>query len=102
VSADRSFAAILQELAAAGVANDGPRFAALFTETGTYTDDFFGLFRGRAEIAAMLQRFHENYRWVFHDAVSDGALGYASFRPSFLSKMHGYEGKPVLNALSGS
>jgi hypothetical protein len=94
-----SFAALLDELAAACVANDGARFAGLFTEDGTYEDDFFGLFRGRAEIAAMLQRFHdtgENYRWAFHDPVSDGRLGYASFRFSFRSKMPGYEGKPVL------
>jgi limonene-1,2-epoxide hydrolase len=95
----RMFAALLDEFAAAGVANDGARFAGLFTETGTYKDDFFGLFRGRAEIAAMLQRFHdtgEDYRWEFHDAIRDGALGYAWFRFSFRSKMPGYEGKPVL------
>jgi hypothetical protein len=93
------FIGLLQELAAAGVANDGPRFAALFTETGTYTDDFFGLFRGRAEIAAMLQRFHDtgaDYRWEFDGAISDGTRGYAWFRFSFASKMPGCEGKPVL------
>src|SRR5580704_9802347 len=93
------FSALLTELAAAGVANDGARFAALFTEHGTYKDDFFGLFRGRTEIVAMLQRFHdtgEDYRWDFHDLVTDGTLGYATFRFSFASKMPGYEGKPVL------
>ena len=94
-----AFAELLDELAAAGCANDGARFTALFTADGTYKDDFFGLYRGRAEIAAMLQRFHdtgENYRWEFHDPVSDGALGYATFRFSFTSKMPGCEGKPVL------
>jgi limonene-1,2-epoxide hydrolase len=94
-----AFAALLDAFAAAGVANDGERFTALFTKDGTYQDDFFGLYRGRAEIAAMLQRFHdtgEDYRWEFHDVVSDGPLGYASFRFSFASKMPGYEGKPVL------
>jgi hypothetical protein len=93
------FSALLAELAAAGVVNDGARFSALFTEKGTYDDNFFGLHRGRAEIAAMLQRFHdtgESYRWEFHDPICDGALGYASFRFSFSSKMPGYEGKPVL------
>jgi hypothetical protein len=93
------FRAVLDELAAAGVANDGARFAGLFTEDGTYDDDFFGLYRGRAQIAAMLRRFHEtgqNYRWDFYDLVTDGKLGYASFRFSFASKMPGYEGKPVL------
>jgi limonene-1,2-epoxide hydrolase len=94
-----AFAALLDEFAAAGCANDGARFTALFTETGTYKDDFFGLYRGRAEIAAMLQRFHDtgaDYRWNFHDLVTDGALGYATFRFSFASKMPGCEGKPVL------
>jgi limonene-1,2-epoxide hydrolase len=92
-------ASLLAELAAACVANDGARFAALFTEDGTYEDDFFGLYRGREAIAAMLRRFHdtgENYRWDFHDPVTDGVLGYTSFRFSFASKMPGYEGKPVL------
>jgi limonene-1,2-epoxide hydrolase len=94
-----AFAAMLDQFAAAGCANDGVRFAGLFTESGTYEDDFFGLFRGRAEIAQMLQRFHdtgENYRWDFHDLVTDGRLGYATFRFSFASKMPGCEGKPVL------
>jgi hypothetical protein len=94
-----AFAAMLDQFAAAGCANDGVRFAGLFTESGTYEDDFFGLFRGRAEIAQMLQRFHdtgENYRWDFHDLVTDGTLGYATFRFSFASTMPGYEGKPVL------
>ena len=94
-----SFRATLDEFAAAGCANDAARFTALFTENGTYQDDFFGLYRGRAEIAAMLQRFHdtgEDYRWEFHDLVSNGMLGYATFRFSFRSKMPGHEGKPVL------
>jgi hypothetical protein len=78
----QAFTALLKDFAAAGIANDGARFAALFTETGTYTDDFFGLYRGPVEIAAMLQRFHdtgENYRWEFHDPICDGTLGYAWF-----------------------
>ena len=94
-----SFATILGKFAAAGCANDGGRFTALFTENGTYKDDFFGLYRGRAEIAAMLQRFHDtgmDYRWDFDGLVTDGSLGYATFRFSFASKMPGYEGKPVL------
>ena len=97
----QTFAGLLETFTQSGVVNDGARFAALFTETGTYADDFFGLFRGRAEIAAMLQRFHDtgaDYRWDFCDLVTDGTLGYATFRFSFCSKMQGYEGKPVLIA----
>lgn len=93
------FAALMEDFTAAGCANDGARFAGLFTEDGTYDDDFFGLFRGRAEIAAMLQRFHDtgdDYRWDFRDLVTDGTLGYATFRFSFRSKMPHHEGKPVL------
>lgn len=93
------FAALLRQFAAAAVANDGARFTALFTEDATYDDNFFGLCRGRAEIAAMLQLFHdtaEDYRWEFADPVSDGTLGYAWFRVSFASKMPGCEGRPVL------
>jgi len=93
------FAALLDQFTTAGCANDGARFSGLFTEDGTYEDDFFGLFRGRAEIAGMLRRFHdtgENYRWDFGDLVTDGVIGYATFRFSFVSKMPGYEGKPVL------
>lgn len=95
----KAFAALLDDFTEAGCANDGGRFAGLFAEHGAYQDDFFGLFRGRAEIAAMLQRFHdtgEDYRWDFRDLVSDGAVGYATFRFSFRSKMPGYEGRPVL------
>jgi limonene-1,2-epoxide hydrolase len=94
-----AFTALLDQFTAAGCADDGARFAELFTENGRYEDDFFGLFRGRAEIAQMLQRFHdtgEDYRWDFRDLVTDGAIGYATFRFSFRSKMPGYEGKPVL------
>jgi hypothetical protein len=95
----KTFAVLLDKFTAAGCANDGAAFAGLFTETGTYDDDFFGLYRGRAAIAQMLQRFHdtgEDYRWDFRDLVTDGALGYATFRFSFRSKMPGYEGRPVL------
>jgi limonene-1,2-epoxide hydrolase len=95
----RDFPALLEQFTAAGIANEGARFAALFTETATYDDNFFGLHRGRAEIGAMLQRFHdtgENYRWEFQEPVTDGALGYAWFRFSFASKMPGHEGKQVL------
>jgi limonene-1,2-epoxide hydrolase len=94
-----AFAALLDKFTTAGCANDGAAFAGLFTKTGSYKDDFFGLFHGRAEIVQMLQRFHdtgEDYRWDFRDLVTDGAIGYATFRFSFRSKMPGCEGKPVL------
>jgi len=99
MTAATEFQTILGKFTAAGIANDGGRFAALFTESATYDDNFFGQHRGRAAIAAMLQRFHdtgESYRWEFDEPVFDGALGYAWFRFSFASKMPGCEGRPVL------
>ena len=92
------FTTLLSEFAAAGIANDGARFTALFTDEGTYDDLFFGLHRGRAQIAAMLQRFHDtgrDYRWEFVEPVSDGQLGYARFRFSYASRLPGCEDRPV-------
>jgi hypothetical protein len=98
MSATAAFAALLTRFTAAGVANDGARFAALFTEDGVYDDLFFGLHRGRAAIAAMLQRFHDtgrDYRWEFVEPLCDGETGYARFRFSYASQLSGHEGNPV-------
>ena len=73
--ANRSFADLLTSFTEAIVANDGAGLGALFAEDGVYADEFFGAHRGRAAIAAMLQRFHDtgsDYRWDFFDPVSDG------------------------------
>jgi hypothetical protein len=46
----------------------------------------------------MLQRFHDtgrDYRWEFVEPLSDGTLGYARFRFSFVSRLPGCEGRPV-------
>lgn len=98
--ADPQFRALLDAFAAAAVAGDGKRFAALFTEDGCYHDVFYGTFRGRAAIADMIEnRFHrdaENFRWDLHDPVCDGALGYARYVFSYDSKLAGSEGKRAL------
>jgi len=57
--ANRSFADLLAAFTQAIVANDGAGLGALFAEGGIYADEFFGAHRGRAAIAAMLQRFHD-------------------------------------------
>ena len=96
---NRSFADLLAAFTAAIVANDGPGLGALFTEEGVYADEFFGAHRGRAAIAAMLQRFHDtgsNYRWDFFEPVSDGATGYARFRFSYRSVLPESAGRPVM------
>ena len=62
-------------------------------------DEFFGAHRGRAAIAAMLQRFHDtgsDYRWDFLDPVSDGSTGYARFRFSYRSTLPESAGRPVM------
>src|SRR5205823_10691094 len=92
------FPKLLENFAAAVVANDGAALGALFTPEGTYVDEFFGAHRGRDAIAAMLQRFHDtggDYRWDFFDPVYDGATGYARFRFSYVSRLPECEGRPV-------
>ncbi len=96
---NRSFADLLTSFTEAIVANDGVGLGALFTEDGVYADEFFGVHRGRAAIAAMLWRFHDtgsDYRWDFFDPVSDGKIGYARFRFSYRSRLPESAGRPVM------
>ena len=84
-----SFQVILDRFAAAVGAHDSPGLAALFAENGCYDDYFFGEHHGRAEIAAMLDRFHvggEQFCWQFVDPVFADGLGYASYCFSYLSR----------------
>jgi len=97
--ANRSFADLLAAFTQAIVANDGAGLGALFAEGGIYADEFFGAHRGRAAIAAMLQRFHDtgsDYRWDFFGPVSDGRIGYARFRFSYRSTLTESAGRPIL------
>jgi len=93
------FGKLLDNFAAAVVANDGEGLGALFAPDGIYADEFFGAHKGHAAIAAMLQRFHDtggDYRWDFFDPVSDGATGYARFRFSYVSRLPEAAGRPVV------
>jgi hypothetical protein len=93
------FADLLKNFAGAVQANDGTGLARLFTPDGVYEDGFFGAHRGRAAIAAMLQRFYDtgsDYLWEFFDPVCNGAIGYARFRFSYASRMPESAGRPVL------
>ncbi len=92
------FAQQLMHFRAAAAINDGPAFAALFTETGSYDDGFFGIHTGRAAIAGMLNRFHESGRdfsWDFFEPVCDGVRGYARYRFCYRSTLPEAAGKPV-------
>lgn len=92
------FPELLERFAAAVVGNDGAGLASLFAPDGVYDDGFFGAHRGRAAIAAMLQRFHDtgrDYRWDFTEPVSDGGTGYARFCFSYRSLLPESAGRPV-------
>jgi len=93
------FARMLDAFAGAVEANDGPALAALFAPDGVYDDGFFGPQAGRQAIIAMLQHFHDGgtgYRWEFFDPLAGARVGYASYRFSYVSRMPGSEGRPVL------
>jgi hypothetical protein len=93
------FPGLLRRFTDAVAADDGRGLAALFTEDGVYDDGFFGAHTGPADIARMLARFHEtgaDYRWDFFDPLTDGRIGYARWRFSYISKMPGAEGRPVV------
>lgn len=93
-----TFTDLLEHFASHAQANDGARFAALFTADGSYDDYFFGVHNGRLAIAAMLNRFHEggsDYRWEFLEPLSDGRVGYARYRFSYRSKIAESLGKPI-------
>ena len=93
------FPDMLSRFATAVQNNDGAALAALFTPDGVYDDGFFGEYAGPQAIAGMLQHFHDTgtkYRWDFFDPLSDSRIGYARYRFSYVSKMPGAEGRPVV------
>ena len=68
---------------------EGQRFATLFTETATYHDVFYGDFKGRERIAAMIPDWFyksaKDFRWDMHDPVFDGRTLYARYTFSYQS-----------------
>ena len=96
------FRALLERMTQAICRGDGNGAAACFAQEGSYHDGFYGEFRGRDSIRAMVeQHFHANARdfsWVLCDALSDGSLGYARYGFTYVSKMAGSEGKRVFFA----
>lgn len=94
------FTEIVQKFTAAVEAGDGAALAALFCEDGVYHDTFYGEFKGRAAIAAMLEeRFHgdaKDFLWEAHKTVREGNIGYASWNFSYTATLPGSEGKRVV------
>ncbi|MCM5569293.1 nuclear transport factor 2 family protein [Burkholderiaceae bacterium FT117] len=93
------FENLLQRFASAVGAHDSAGLAGLFTPDGCYDDYFFGLHRGREEIAAMLDRFHvggEDFFWEFRNPVCDGRSGYAGYLFSYRSKEPESAGRTIV------
>ncbi|KAB2872748.1 MAG: nuclear transport factor 2 family protein [Burkholderiaceae bacterium] len=94
-----AFVARLERFAAAVAAGDTERFAALFATDACYDDGFFGVHRGRAAIAAMLERFHaggEAFAWQFIEPLADERIGYARYLFSYRSKQPESPGRLIV------
>ena len=90
-NADMEPAALLAAFRDAVARRDGRAFAALFTDDGVYHDVFYGEFRGPDGLVAMIEdvfyRTAEDFRWDFHDPVSDGRTLYARYTFSYRSTL---------------
>ena len=78
---------------------DGKGFASLFAEDGVYHDVFYGAFKGREKIAAMVDEvFHKtarDFRWEMFRPVSDGGRLYAYYTFSYVSTLPEAQGRRV-------
>jgi ketosteroid isomerase-like protein len=103
---------MLRDFADAVERHDGSRFAKLFAADGVYHDVFYGAFEGRAKIATMIDdwfyRTARDFRWDFHQPVSDGTTLYARYTFSYVStlpeapgKRVGFEGVAVMQLRDG-
>jgi ketosteroid isomerase-like protein len=94
------FALLLDQFTRSAESGDGARFAQHFTEDAVYDDYIYGVHRGRADIAHMMQNlFHRDaadYRWEMFDPVFDGQTGYAWSLSSFTSKIEQFKGRTVV------
>jgi uncharacterized protein (TIGR02246 family) len=82
---------LLRDFCRAVEQRNGAAFAALFTDDGVYHDVFYGEFRGREKIAAMIDdwfyRPAADFRWDMHDPVCDGRVLYARYTFSYTSML---------------
>jgi len=90
---------LLKRFCSAVERRDGQAFAALFAEDGVYHDVFYGDFRGRERIAAMIDdwfyRTARDFRWDMHRPVSDGRMLYAYYTFSYVSTLPEAQGRRV-------
>lgn len=94
------FKAVIAKFTNAVESNDGTALAALFTENGVYSDEFYGEFVGREAIAVMLRDYFwghaKGFRWEMSNLLSDGNHGYATYLFSYDSTMSEALGKRVV------
>jgi ketosteroid isomerase-like protein len=80
--------------------HNGKAFAGLFTEDGVYHDVFYGAFKGRADIAGMIDdvfyRTATDFRWDMHSPVTDGKTLYAHYTFSYRSTLPEAKGARVM------
>jgi ketosteroid isomerase-like protein len=80
--------------------HNGKAFAELFTEDGVYHDVFYGAFKGRADIAKMIDevfyRTATDFRWDMHSPVTDGKTLYAHYTFSYRSTLPEAKGARVM------
>ena len=95
-----STTALLRAFCDAVERHDGKEFAELFTEDGVYHDVFYGAFKGRAQIAEMIDdvfyRTATDFRWEMHAPVSDGKTLYAHYTFSYRSTLPEANGARVM------
>jgi uncharacterized protein (TIGR02246 family) len=80
--------------------HNGKAFAELFTEDGVYHDVFYGAFKGRPDIAKMIDevfyRTATDFRWDMHSPVTDGKTLYAHYTFSYRSTLPEAKGARVM------
>ncbi len=94
------FAKLMQGLADTVSAGDGGKVAQMFTSDGVYHDVYYGEFTGHEPIKDMVENwFHKHatdFKWDFHEAVTDGKIGFARYVFSYVSTMEGCKGNRAL------
>ena len=91
---------LLRAFCDAAEQHNGKAFAELFAEDGVYHDVFYGAFKGRADIAGMIDdvfyRTATDFRWDMHSPVSDGKTLYAHYTFSYRSTLPEAKGARVM------
>ena len=92
-------AAFIGQFTNAACGGPGSRLAKLFTENGVYHDGFYGAFKGRDAIAAMInEHFHahsENLDWRYKHLCQGDGIAYGTYRFHYDSLIPSAKGKRI-------